>query len=263
MTSDILNPSGSSRLEAKKRLRDALATHGGDPNHEIVEAAIAHLATLNPTPAPTQQTDLLDGNWLLISAPIFPDGERQADGTYVYSLGRLAFNMFQPQDLKLVINRVYQPVFPIDGSAQRTHDIVVEFTTRSEDVPPLPGIVRNLGVCQPSSNTTLQVQFTGGVLEPAPGTDLHQWQQMFGNPAAPASRSLKEWLQGLFLKLIFGLVPPTQMDAETGRIEFQMKRSPKGALDILYLDEELRITKGQKETVLVCDRVAESPMKSP
>jgi hypothetical protein len=53
------------------------------------------------------------------------------------------------------------------------------------------------------------------------------------------------------------------MDAETGRIEFQMKRSPKGALDILYLDEELRITKGQKETVLVCDRVAESPMKSP
>ncbi len=35
-----------------------------------------------------------------------------------------------------------------------------------------------------------------------------------------------------------------------------MKRSPKGRLEVLYLDEELRITKGEKGTVLVCERLA-------
>ncbi len=33
-----------------------------------------------------------------------------------------------------------------------------------------------------------------------------------------------------------------------------MNKSPKGKLQILYLDEELRITKGNRETVLVCQR---------
>ncbi|MEQ8957811.1 MAG: PAP/fibrillin family protein [Coleofasciculus sp. C2-GNP5-27] len=33
-----------------------------------------------------------------------------------------------------------------------------------------------------------------------------------------------------------------------------MKRSPKGKLELLYLDEELRITRGEKGTVLVCER---------
>ena len=54
--------------------------------------------------------------------------------------------------------------------------------------------------------------------------------------------------------MLFGLVPPKEMQAD-GKVEFQMKRSPKGSLEILYLDEELRITKGEKGTILVCERI--------
>ncbi len=47
---------------------------------------------------------------------------------------------------------------------------------------------------------------------------------------------------------------PLIMDHKTGEVSFKMKRSPKGKLELLYLDEELRITRGEKGTVLVCER---------
>lgn len=256
MTFNVSSELNQSRRAAKAALQDALAAHAGDPNHPTVAEAIATLATLNPTPDPTHNSALLEGDWLLISAPSFPDGECRADGTYSYTLGRLAFNMFQPKDLKVVIDRVSQPVFPVGDGSLRSHDIVVDFTTISSDLPSVSGIVRNLGVCEPSDATTLQVRFTGGALEPAEETNLQVWQEVFGNPSPPSRSSLKEWFQGQLLKLIFGLVPPTGMDRNTGRIEFQMRRSPKGSLTILYLDDELRITRGQKETILICERAS-------
>lgn len=242
----------ASRTAAKQTLREALANHAGDPSHPVVAEAIAHLATLNPTSAPARDSERLEGDWLLISAPSFPDGERCVDGTYRYTLGRLAFNMFQPTALKLMINRVSQPVWPVGEGNLRSHDIVVDFTTVGEDGITLRGIVRNLGVCEPSDDQTLQVRFTGGVLEPAEGTDRPAWQAVF-NQSATASLGWKAWMQTQVLKLMFGLVPPTGMD-EKGRAKFQMRRSPNGSLKILYLDDELRITQGQKETVLICER---------
>lgn len=245
----------SSDLTALKlSLREALATYGGDPRHPRIVEIIERLAALNPTSAPARCAKMLNGNWVLISAPIFPDGKRQPDGTYRYTLGRLAFNMFQPTDLTVIIHQVFQPVFPIGDGAQCTHDIVVNFAIATPNVPSLQGVVRNLGICEPASDTVLQVQFTGGVLEPAADTNLQQWNEIFENPPPSASGGMKDWFQNQLLKLIFGLVPPAGLEPETGRIEFQMRRSPKGALTILYLDEELRITKGQRETVLICER---------
>ena len=247
-----------SRQAAKESLRQSLAEHAGNTKHEAVMAAIQTLAQLNPTAAPARNVALRDGRWLLINAPNFPDGELQADGRYLYTLGRLAFNMFQPKTLKVAIDRVLQPVLPIDDP-QRTHDIWVDFTIVDDVVPPLQGVVRNLGVCEPCSDDSLQVKFTGGVLSPQDGTDLKAWKQVFGDqtPASGAlKRSLKERLKDFFLQLMFGFVPPQGMDPETGEVKFKMRRSPKGKLQILYLDEELRITKGHRGTVLVCDRIA-------
>lgn len=48
---------------------------------------------------------------------------------------------------------------------------------------------------------------------------------------------------------------PQGINPQTGQVSFQMRRSPKGKLAILYLDEELRITRGEKGTVLVCERL--------
>lgn len=242
------------RIAAKRALREAIAAQQGDPSHGAVARAIAALATLNPTPAPAHHP-CLEGHWRLISAPSFPDGELRADGRYMYTLGRLAFNMFPPQDLKVVINQVFQPVVPIPDTGQYTHDILVHFTTLGDDLPPLRGIVRNLGVCEPGRDSVLKVRFTGGALEPADDADRQQWRAIFEHPAASGELNLKAWFQRLLLQWMFGLVPPKGMDADSGRMEFAMKRSPTGSLEILYLDDELRITKGQKETVLICDRV--------
>lgn len=55
---------------------------------------------------------------------------------------------------------------------------------------------------------------------------------------------------------MFGVVPPQGMDAKTGQVAFKMKRPPKGKLELLYLDQELRITRGEREAVLVCERQA-------
>lgn len=242
----------SAKQSAKEALRTALAQYDGDPKHEAVADAIATLAQLNPTSAPARNPQLRDGHWLLISAPNFPGGQRLSDGTRVYSLGRIAFNMFQPQDLQLKIDRVWQPVLPLPDSTQRTHDIRVEFSTVSAS--PLQGVVTNRGICEPSTDDSIQVQFTGGVLAPQSGVDLQDWNAMFGDQAQRPKTGVKDTLMGLFLQLMFGLVAPQGMNQETGEVTFTMKRSPKGKLQILYLDETLRITKGEKGTVLVCER---------
>jgi hypothetical protein len=241
------------RQQAKAALHQSLRIHGGDPAQSSVAAVIERLIAINPTPAPARATSQLEGDWRLISVPNFPGGEQLADGRYSYTLGRLAFNMFQPQNMKVVINQVSQPVWPIADSPHHSHDIVVDFTTLGLEEP-LQGRVRNLGICQPATDNQLQVQFTGGVLEPVADTDRNHWRAVFGNPDATPPAGLKAWIQGLVLKLMFGLVPPGEMTADTDRVEFQMRRSPKGKLTILYLDEDLRITQGEKGTVLVCER---------
>jgi hypothetical protein len=242
------------REAAKAALREALAAYDGDTTQEVVVDAIAKLCSFNPTAAPTDSGSLLESQWILISAPNFPQGEKLQDGKFAYTLGRLAFNMFQPVNLKIVIDRVLQPVFPIDETGKLTHDIVVEFTTIDEHLPQLKGIVRNLGVAQPISDTTLQVKFTGGILAPPDLNQIDDWKTVFGKQNRSFQASWQEKLKFGLFQLIFGLVPSQSMNPKTGEISFTMQRSPKGKLEIIYLDEELRITRGNKETVLVCER---------
>ncbi len=95
---------------AKAELREALVKYDGDTKHQIVATAIEKLVELNPISSPTENKSLLQGNWLLINAPNFPDRQQSKQDKYVYTLGRLAFNMFQPINLKVAIQEVTQPV---------------------------------------------------------------------------------------------------------------------------------------------------------
>ncbi len=242
------------REAAKTALREALAAYDGNIKHEVVADAIAKLSSLNPTAAPTHSGSLLESEWLLISAPNFPQGEKRQDGKFAYTLGRLAFNMFQPTNLKIVIDRVLQPVLPLGDEEKLTHDIVVEFTTVDDHLPQLKGIVRNLGVCQPISDRLLQVKFTGGILAPQDLNQIDDWKTVFGKQDRPSKVNWQEKLKFGLFRSIFGLVPPQSMNPKTGEISFTMQRSPKGKLEIDYLDEELRITRGARGTVLICER---------
>jgi hypothetical protein len=84
---------------------------------------------------------------------------------------------------------------------------------------------------------------------------MEAWKAIFGEQSKPSRRSLKERLMTVVLKMMFGIVPPQRMDDKTGRVSFKMRKSPKGKLELLYLDEELRITRGERGTVLVCERL--------
>ena len=244
---------------AKIALIEALKTSGGDTKNEEVVAAIEHLASLNPQSAPTENEKLLKGNWLLINAPNFPDRQNDTQGRYIYTLGRLAFNMFEPVGLKVEIERVLQPVFPTGKENEFTHDIVVEFKTINEKMPELKGIVKNLAVCSPKSQDTVQVKFTGGELMPretGESSKMNQWLQVFGQESQ-SQLNLQERITSIFIKWMFGISKASKINTQTGKRVFTMKKSPKGILKLLYLDDELRITRGDRGTVLVCQRQVE------
>ncbi len=245
------------REQAKADLKKALAAHNGDTKHEAVVDAITKLASVNPTPHPAENQALLEGNWLLINAPIFPGRLEDEENRYVYTLGRLAFNKFEPVNLRVAIERVSQPVFATEKENEYTHDIVGEFKIIEEGFPQLKGIVRNLAVCFPVDRDTVQVKFTGGELMPKDNQDpeqIKQWLNIFGNDQKPSQVSLLDRLKFWLVQTMFGIGKVSAIDTETGKKSFAIKKSPKGLLKLLYLDEELRITKGNRGTVLVCQR---------
>ncbi len=239
---------------AKTELIEALTKYDGDTKHPLVVSAIQELAGLNPTASPTENKSLLQGNWLLINAPNFPDRQENKQHKYVYNLGRLAFNMFQPVNLKVAIQEVTQPVFSTDKEDEYTHHIVVNFKTIDDNIPELKGIIKNLAVCHPVDRSTLQVQFTGGELIPGDREKIEQWLTVFNKNPSQYSLNLKERFNSWFIKWMFAIKTTPEKNTKTGQKSFMMKKSPKGLLKILYLDEELRITKGNRETVLVCQR---------
>lgn len=245
------------RNAAKTALREALDQHQGNLKHEEVVEAISKLIALNPTANPAQSGSLLEGSWLLINAPNFPGSQQTQDGQFIYTLGRLAFNQFQPVDLWITINRVIQPVFSTDQGEKRTYNILVEFTTVDKNVPELRGIVRNLGVCFPDKPDTLQVQFTGAELAPLELENaemMKHWIAVFGNQHQPGSLSVGDRFKSWIASVMFGLERSTELEPQTGKLSFKMKKSPKGTLQVLYLDEDLRITRGNRGTITICER---------
>lgn len=255
-----MEPTTTQRANAKTALIEALKTSGGDTQNEVVVAAIEKLASLNPTIAPAENGRLLEGNWLLINAPNFPERQPDAQERYVYSLGRLAFNMFEPVGLKVEIERVLQPVFPTGKGNERTHDLVVEFKTIDENIPELKGIVKNLAVCSPKDKNTLQVKFTGGELIPLEthsSEKRKEWLAVFGQESQKSQLSFRSRIMSFVMKWMFGMSRASDIDPQTGKRAFMMKKSPKGELKVLYLDESYRITRGNRGTVLVCQRQVE------
>jgi len=202
-------------------------------------------------------------------APIFPGGERMADGRYAFTLGRIGFNALEPLDLRLVIDRITQPLAPLASSEageagdRYRFDAVVEFTIVDDRGAGLRGIVRSLAECRVLDDVTLGVEFTGGTLEPpADGhtaDERSRWLALFADPDAqrPAvrpnvSQRLQTLATSLLLKLAFGVQPTSPMTA-AGTREFAIARSPVGTLAVRYLDRDLRVFYGEK-TIMVATR---------
>ncbi len=245
------------REAAKAALKSSLKENHGDTKHQAVANAIALLSSLNPTPNPAQQKALLEGKWLLISAPNFPGKLEDSSDRFIYTLGRLAFNKFEPVNLQVALEKVHQPIFALKQENQYSYDIVVEFKIVDASYPEIRGTVKNLAVCSPVDSDIVQVEFTGAELSPSDGLEpkeLDRWLAIFGNENLKSQISWLESLKIWLVQKMFGMGKVSAIDPKTGKRFFAINKSPKGKLKLLYLDEELRITQGNRESILVCQR---------
>lgn len=91
---------------------------------------------------------------------------------------------------------------------------------------------------------------------------LDLWKETFANAHAIAEqeRTLLGKAFRLLLKWWLKLSTPTDEDAENDAlhsVRYEMKRRPKGQLDVIYLDEDLRIARGNRGTGIVVERHTE------
>ena len=126
-------------------LRRVLAEHQGDAKAALVQQAIARLVDLSDHAAPAEAAER-SGDWRLLSAPNFSDGQQTASGKWQYTLGCLACDMFRPQDLPVQLTEIFQEMQSLPDGIQHTHNIVVHFQATRAGLPPIQGIVRNLGM---------------------------------------------------------------------------------------------------------------------
>lgn len=56
------------------------------------------------------------------------------------------------------------------------------------------------------------------------------------------------------MQVAFGFKGPADSQGPGGELSYEMKRSPKGSLDILYLDDEMRVTRGNRGALTIVSR---------
>lgn len=240
--------------DAKTSLRAALAAHGGSTKVPEVVATVEALTALNPHKAAAREPSLL-GNWTQINSPEYSGGTKADDGAVQYTLGRLSFGMFTPKDLICTLGPIRNPLTKSnsDEEGRIDYEIQIPFTIEQDVGPSLPAEMINFAVCKAESDTRLGVSFSGGLLKPAAECDRKAWHTLFA-PSLALKPNKRTRLMNWMLRRTMGLEKPSQL--ENGDImRYQMTKPFKGYLDLLYLDDELRITKGNRGSLVVCERV--------
>ena len=116
----------------------------------------------------------------------------------------------------------------------------------------------------PDIPSRLSVWFTGGKLSPASrnaaletaidNDDFEEWTKLFGN----SSSTWTESITNMSAKLLFGAELPSGMNETDGSMSYVMHRPygghGKAYVDILYLDDDLYVTRGNSGTIHVAVR---------
>lgn len=113
----------------------------------------------------------------------------------------------------------------------------------------------------PEKPNRITVWFTGGTIEVNEDEDYKRWQKVFDNPKLP-KRTFKEKTSNLFAKVAMRAVLSQKME-EDGRMSYHLNRPLGGHdtayVDILYLDETLRIARASSGVVYAFSRVQYFP----
>lgn len=217
---------------------------------------------------------ILEGTWIALSKPNFQGCLGQnSHGEYLYSLGRMSWDMFCPTDLVCSIQGSFNQVEVIplrdrvelveaapkslskeikDGdTVLRSYNIITAFTIEAHDSElgpsccnqnvrfPIKGIMTSYGYClpDPTNPTRLSVWFTGGSMEINDDYDLEQWRSILGEEHL-TKRKISGRARVLAAKVMMGAQPPEEtggMDEDDGTISFTLQR-PIGGHGSAYVD---------------------------
>eukprot|EP00536_Pseudo-nitzschia_multiseries_P012381 jgi/Psemu1/31882/gm1.31882_g len=291
-TSSIAPVTQNSREERdrlKAELKSLLSKHNGCTKNQDVVDVVEQLAVLNPVSKECYKDDaLFQGEFFTLSAPPFPGKIENDEGLAQFTLGRLSFNIFQPAKLVCTINSIRNPIIACttkdaNEDFKFTYDILIDITIHTTDGEEMEAIMTNKGFCRPSSdvNNRIMVTFTGSSLNPKQETNSAVgsgenattklirtlWTRQFENAylKADRERSYFGWTVHYGLKWFMGLVYPTDLDGDEedqNSFHFEMKKPLEFYLDVLYLDEEIRITKGSRGTIVIKEQKKTHPIPS-
>ena len=111
----------------------------------------------------------------------------------------------------------------------------------------------------PSKSNQLSIWFTGGSLEIVNKDDLHIWKILFHDKHP---RPLREKAKLFGSKMAVGATPAKTMEAD-GKLSYTLNRPIGGHgvahVDVLYLDETLRVVRTSGNEVNVFARVPSFP----
>jgi hypothetical protein len=270
------------RSHLKAELKALLSANNGCTKDREVVDIIAKLSECNPCPNGFSQLDCFPGDYSTLSAPNFPGRikttKNNEENIKQYTLGRLSFNIFQPNELICTMKSIQNPVHPQhdaledkdNGTAVFSYHLIVDLTIHTPDGD-LEATLINRGFCRESEDrdNRMKVTFTGGTLIPGCESTTNDksmlalWEKTFANAYERANkeRSFFGRMYQYCLILFLGLIlPKDSKHLGSSRFEnafhFDMKRPPKGFFDVLYLDDDMRITKGNRGTVTVLERAS-------
>ena len=138
-----------------------------------------------------------------------------------------------------------------------------DFPSNSPNVDicrPIRGIMTTYGYIVPDPNVPdrFTVWFTGGKIEPnTTQQDIQNWRKVF---ASPAERTLKEKAACFVAQMLMGATIPTHMNLEeNSSLTYEFTRPIGGHglayVDLIYMDDGLRVMRGHKGTIFVFARV--------
>lgn len=257
---------------AKLHLKKVLAENHGITKSEKVLEAIDNLSNLwknssdeavSKLAQSPSTSELVYGDWVSISAPSYP-GRKEVEGRpdlFQYTLGRMSFNIFQPKNILCSIegitNMVNKTKEAHEDLGDVTYNNLITFTVHTADGD-IPAEMTMEGYCYPDPENPLRciVAFVGGSMRKpdsvAKNPKLDKiWTDTFGTAYSKADqeRGYFEYFMQWIMKKMLKLEMPTDSNQR-----YEMKRIMKGYLDIIYLDETMRITKGNRGSIIIVEK---------
>ena len=254
--------------DTKLRLLAILKDHNFDTKNDEVVKVVNELSALwkeslafsTEKDFVPSESKLFLGEWKMISAPQFPGrilDENEPD-KFQYTLGRVSFNLFEPRKAMVTIlhpegvkNYVHEISEEVDKK-KSTYNILSQVVVHTEEGD-LPAELLMEGYCFPETEYRLKVGFYAGILRKSPKVDTvdilsKRWNSIFDGIYAKAEKNLS--YGEIFMRWITKKLLDMTMPSDES-MKFEMKRVFHGYLDILYLDEDMRITIGNRGSIVI------------